>query len=75
MHPGVIIIFIASYPLLAGGMIMEIFSKTMFLQYFANCEANQSASQLWLHAHHLRLAEYSLSYHVQLQYVIRTVII
>ena len=38
--PGIIIIFVASYFFLAGGIIMQIFSQTTFLQYFANCEAN-----------------------------------
>ena len=40
IHAGIIIIFVDSYLFLAGGIIMQIFSKTMFLQYFANCEAN-----------------------------------
>ena len=36
MHPGIIIAFVASYLLLARSMVLQIFSKVMFLQHFAN---------------------------------------
>ena len=40
MHPGIIIAFVASYLHLARSMVMQIFSKAMFLQHFTNRAAN-----------------------------------